>query len=90
MPITASTLVTTLLALAAVLGGAMLAGALARRTGLARPAGPARLALRETLALDRTRALHLVSCDGQDVLILAAPSGAVAVGWVPPAPGPSA
>lgn len=87
MPLTPSTLITTFAALALVLGAALLAAHLARRAGFTRRSGTARLALRETLALDRTRTLHLVSCDGRELLILAAPSGAVPVGWLPDVPG---
>lgn len=86
MPITPSTTITAFASLALVVGAVLLAAYLARRTGFARTGGAARLALSATLALDRTKALHLVTCDGRDLLILASPTGTVPVGWLPALP----
>ena len=91
MPLSPASLLTTAVALGAVLGAILLAAHLLRRTGLAGP-GAQRLRLRETLALDRTRRLYLIACDGREMLVLAGPSGDAPVGWIPalpPAPGAS-
>ena len=76
-------------ALAAVLALVLLAGRTARLTGLARPgvrAGPnRRLALQDCLQLDRARRLHLVRCDGRDLLLLTGGATDQVVGWLPSA-----
>jgi flagellar protein FliO/FliZ len=43
----------------------------------------ARLRVQETLALDRARRLHIVHCDGRDLLLLTGGPGDLAVGWLP-------
>ena len=76
-------------ALAAVLALILLAGRAARLTGFARAAfprcgaGSQRLVLQDTLALDRARRLHVIRCDGQDVLVLTGGSTDVLIGWLP-------
>ena len=76
-------------ALAAVLALVLLAGRAARLTGFARSAIPRRgaglhrLHLQETLPLDRARRLHIVRCDGQDLLVLTGGSTDVMIGWLP-------
>ena len=48
-----------------------------RRAGTAR-----RLAARESLPLDGRRRLHLVACDGREVLLLTGGTTDVVVGWL--------
>lgn len=79
-----------LAALAAVVALVLLAARLARRAGLAlpRPSGALRrLSVQDTLALDRARRLHLVRCDGRDLLIVTGGQTDLVVGWIP---GPAA
>ena len=78
----------TLAALLAVLALVLLAGRLAKLTGAAHilsgGSGPgARLRVQDTLALDRARRLHIVRCDGRDLLLLTGGPGDLAVGWLP-------
>jgi hypothetical protein len=76
-------ILTSIAALAAVLGLVVLAGRALRAGGLARLQGRGqRLALRETLPLDRTRSLRIVSCDGRELLILVGGSADMVVGWL--------
>ena len=76
-------------ALAAVLALVILAGRVARLTGFARAAfprhraGSQRVLLQDTLALDRTRRLHVIRCNGQDVLVLTGGPTDVLIGWLP-------
>ncbi|MGI4941300.1 MAG: hypothetical protein ACRYHQ_12210 [Janthinobacterium lividum] len=70
-------------ALAVVLGLVWLGARGVRAAGLARPGGGRRLQLREALALDRTRRLHLVACDGRDLLLLTGGGADVVVAWLP-------
>ena len=91
MPLSPASLLTTAVALGAVLSAILLAAHLLRRTGLARP-GAQRLRLQETLTLDRTRRIYLIACDGREMLVLAGPAGDAPIGWLPapqPAPGAS-
>ena len=53
------------------------------RPGWPRPGAGRRSQQRETLALDRTRRLHLVACDGRDLLLLTGGATDVVVGWLP-------
>ena len=85
-----NTVVPTLSALAAVLALILLIGRATRLVGFVRATTtrrlanrPQRLALQETLMLDRTRRLHLVQCDGRDVVVLVGGTGDVVVGWLP-------
>ncbi len=73
-------------ALALVLGLALLAGRLARRFGLDRPrAAGGRIAIVEQLALDGRRRLHLIRCDGQDMLLVTGAGGDLLLGAWPAA-----
>lgn len=83
MPGSVSSLATSLLALAAVLGLVVLAGRALRRAGVAgfRPNG--RLSVRESLAIDRNRSLRIVSCDERELLLLIGGSTDVVIGWLP-------
>ena len=74
---------TALGALSVVLGLVWLGARGVRATGLARPGAGRRLLLREALALDRTRRLHLVACDGRDLLLLTGGGADVVVAWLP-------
>ena len=69
-------------ALAAVLGLILLAARFVRMGGVPRP-GSGRLAARDVLALDAGRRLHLVRCDGRDVLLLIGGGQDIVVGWLP-------
>jgi hypothetical protein len=83
MPISATTLMTAVAALAAVLGLVLLAGRAARATGFTRFASSQRLVLRESLAVDRTRSLRIVSCDGRELLLLVGGGADLVVAWLP-------
>lgn len=83
MPIPATTLMTAVAALAAVLGLVLLAGRAARATGFARFTASQRLALRESLAVDRSRSLRIVSCDGRELLLLVGGGNDIVIGWLP-------
>ena len=83
MSLSFSTLVPGVAALLAVLALVVLAGRAARLTGLARPGTGRRLALQDTLALDRVRRLHVVRCDGRDVLLVTGGAADIVVGWLP-------
>jgi flagellar protein FliO/FliZ len=76
---------TAALALAGVLGVALLLARGARAAALALPgtAGSRRLVLEESLALDPRRRLLLLRCDGRFVLLLTGPGGDSLVGWLP-------
>ena len=86
MSLPISSLFTAAAALLAVLALVVLAGRGARLTGLGRPGRAARLEVRDTLALDRARRLHVVRCDGRDLLLLTGGGSDLVVGWLP-APG---
>jgi len=81
---TATSLLTAIAALGAVLGLIWLAHAAARRSGrFGAPAnGPARLALVQSLALDQRRRLQLVRCDGRHLLLLTGGTGDLMLGFV--------
>ncbi len=82
MPLQSS--LTAAAALGAVVLLILLAGRLAPRLGMMRRPGTARrLAARESLPLDARRRLHLVACDGREVLLLTGGSTDVVVGWLP-------
>ena len=76
-------ILTAIGSLAAVIALIWLAQRFVRSAGLAgsRPAQARRLVLREALALDTRRRLHLVSCDGRDVLLMTGGATDVVVGW---------
>lgn len=78
MAISPQTLLTTAGGLALALALVLLAARLARVFGIASASGQIgggagrqrRLGLSETIALDTRRRLHLVRCDGRDILVL--------------------
>ncbi|MEI7711511.1 MAG: hypothetical protein WCI94_08760 [Rhodospirillales bacterium] len=76
-----SSLLTAAAALAAVLGLILLAARFVRMHGVPR-VGSGRLEARDVLALDAGRRLHLVRCDGRDVLLLTGGAQDVVVGWL--------
>ena len=76
-------LLTAVGALGLVIGMVWLLARMALAAGLARQPGARRLQLREALALDRNRRLHLVACDGREVLVLTGGGADVVVGWLP-------
>ncbi len=86
MPVSIGALVPTIAALLAVLALVVLAGRAARLTGLARASAGRRLVVQDTLALDRARRLHVVRCDGRDLLLMTGGGRDLVVGWLP-APG---
>lgn len=83
------TTLTMVAALAVVLGLILAAARLFRGSGLS-PRGPStrgrRMQVQETLALDRARRLHLIRCDGRDLLLLTGGTTDCLVGWMPDAP----
>ena len=85
MPVSLPTILTSVAALAAVLGLVLLAGRAARATGLTRIGANHRLGLSETLVIDRTRSLRIVRCDGRELLLLVGGSADVVIGWLPAA-----
>ena len=82
MSIPLSNIVSAVAALCAVLGLVLLAARWARSAGLARGGTGQRLTLLETLALDRVRRLHVVRCDGREVLLLTGGPADQVVGWL--------
>lgn len=86
-----SSLILALWSLAVVLG--LIWGAqLLSRGLLARgvlPKGGGRLMAVQSLALDSRRRLHLVACDGRQVLLLTGGAQDVVVGWLPAAGEPA-
>lgn len=86
-------LLPALATLAAVVALILLAGRAARLTGFARSAAlrgyagrPQRLLLQDSLAIDRARRVHLLRCDGRDILLLTGGTTDVVIGWVPAQP----
>lgn len=63
--------------------------ALHARTAGLRPAGGGRLARLETVSLGPRHRLHLVRCDGRDVVLLTGGPQDVVVGWLPDGGPPS-
>lgn len=76
-------ILTACAALAGVLGLVWLLGRAVRAAGLSHPAAGRRLHVQEALALDRTRRLHLVACDGRELLLLTGGGTDVVVAWLP-------
>ena len=73
-----------LAALALVLGLIWLSARAARLTGLApRAAAARRLSLAESLPIDQRRRLHLIRCDGCELLLTGGNSDAM-IGWLIP------
>lgn len=89
---TASTPLLAALALAAVLGLILLIARALRGTGLMprTGAGGGRLGLVQVLALDPRRRLHLVRCDGRELLLLTGGTNDQVIGWLDPAPANNA
>ncbi|HUA78479.1 MAG TPA: flagellar biosynthetic protein FliO [Acetobacteraceae bacterium] len=87
-------IVSSLIALAAVLALIWLAARGARRFGFApRGGGTRRLTLAETLPLDARRRLHLIRCDGRELLLLTGGGNDAVIGWLAhsaPRPEPEA
>ncbi len=76
-------LLTSLAALAGVVGVILLIGRVLRHTPLGRPASSARLlVVRDTIALDARRRLHLVQHGERSVLLLTGGAVDLVVGWV--------
>lgn len=82
MPPFLQAILTAAAALGAVLGIIVLAGRGARMLRLARPIAARRLTLLEALPLDRTRRLHLVACDGRELLLLTGGGTDQVVAWL--------
>jgi flagellar protein FliO/FliZ len=79
----ATTILTALAALLAVLARIWLAARMARIGGVARrPAGGGSLAVQDVVALDARRRLYLVVCDGRRVLVLTGGAQDLVVGWL--------
>ena len=84
MPVSLTTVVTSALALAAVLGLVLLAGRALRGAGLAGFRPSSRLVLRESLVIDRNRSLRIISCDDRELLLLVGGGTDLVIGWLPP------
>ena len=79
--------ITAATALIIVLGLVWLGARMLRLGGLApRTSAERVLVLRDVLALDARRRLHLVRCDGKDVLLLIGGAQDLVVGWLEPGP----
>ena len=80
-----SVVLTAFAALAAVLALIWVAQSAARLAGFAqgRPVSGKRLAVQEAVAIDPRRRLHLIRCDGQEVLLLTGGTQDVVLGWLP-------
>jgi flagellar protein FliO/FliZ len=81
-----TSMLTGIVALAAVLALVLLAGRIARLGGWVPRAGGVsarRLRLEETLSLDSRRRLQLVSCDGRSLLVMTGGTNDVVIGWAP-------
>ena len=77
-----STMLSAVAALAAVIGFIVLAGRFARSRPMTQRNGGS-LTSRDVLALDAGRRLHLVRCEGRDVLLLTGGAQDLVVGWLP-------
>ena len=85
MVIGASSILSAIAALLAVVGLIWLAGRVARFGGLARrPAREGALLVQDVLVLDARRRLHLIKCDERRVLLLTGGAQDVVVGWLEP------
>ena len=83
MLLSPTAILAALAALCAVLGLVLLGARAARASGLGQVGAGRRLILQEALALDRDRRLHVVRCDGQDLLLLTGGGSDLVVGWLP-------
>lgn len=84
MPVSLTTVVTSALALATVLGLVVLAGRALRGFGIAGFRPSSRLALRESISIDRNRSLRIVACDERELLLLVGGGTDLVIGWLPP------
>jgi flagellar protein FliO/FliZ len=86
-----SYLLTASAALAAVLALIWIAQRAARLGGfVAGPAGAGRqLSVQEAIAIDPKRRLHLVRCEGRQVLVMTGGAQDLVVGWLPEPGGES-
>jgi hypothetical protein len=76
-------LLTSVAALAGIVGVILLIGRVLRHTSLGRPKSSARLLiLKDTIALDQRRRLHLVQHGDRAVLLLTGGETDVVVGWL--------
>jgi flagellar protein FliO/FliZ len=76
-------LVTSVAALAGIVGVILLIGRLLRHTSFARPKSSAHLLIpRDTIVLDARRRLHLIQCGDRSVLLLTGGETDVVVGWL--------
>lgn len=76
----------TVLALGAVVALVFISARVARRYGFGVPLrtqNSRRLQLQDSMVLDRARSLHLVRCDGRDLLIMTGSQSEAVVGWMP-------
>lgn len=87
MPLTSSNLSSAVAALVLVLGLIWLAARGVRSAGLIRgklgTAVSRRLVLQDSLALDRTRRLHVIRCDGRELVLLTGGTADLVVRWLP-------
>lgn len=83
MFVSATTILTASIALAAVLALIFVAGRFARFGGLAqRPAGTRILVVQDVLHLDQRRRLYLISCERRRVLLLTGGPQDRVIGWL--------
>lgn len=83
MPVSFTTVISSVLALAAVLGLVILSGRALRGAGLAGFRPSARLSMLESIAIDRNRSLRIVRCDGRELLLLVGGGTDLVIGWLP-------
>lgn len=78
-----STLLTSIAALAGIVGAILLIGRALRHTSLGKPKSSARLLIvRDSIALDARRRLHLIQHGDRAVLLLTGGETDVVVGWL--------
>jgi len=80
-----ASILTAVVALAAVLALIWLAGRMARFGGMAqRPIDGRLLSVQDVIALDTRRRLHLIKCGNRRVLLLTGGTQDIVVGWLDP------
>ena len=78
-----ATLITSVVALAGIVGLILLIGRALRHTSLGKPRSSGRLLIvKDTIALDARRRLHLVQHGDRAVLLLTGGSSDIVVGWL--------
>lgn len=83
MSLPINSILTAVAALIAVLAMIWLAARAAHLGGIARrSAGGGLLTVQDVLVLDTRRRLHLILCDGQQVLLLTGGGQDIVVGWI--------